>query len=74
MNARGGNQIHTKDGVQKTKAFWDHKSTENFVKACLDQVSKEGRVCTSFRKKGWKNIVSWFHELTGGKYEKVQEW
>jgi hypothetical protein len=62
----------TKDGVQKTKAFWDHRSTENFVKACLDQLSKGERVGTSFTEKGWNNIVSRFHELTGRKYEKVQ--
>jgi hypothetical protein len=38
----------------------------------LDQLSKGERVGTSFTKKGWNNIVSRFHELTGRKYEKVQ--
>jgi hypothetical protein len=58
--------------VQKTKVFWDHKSTEKFVEVCLDQVSKGERVGTSFMKEGWKNIISQFNELTERKYEKVQ--
>lgn len=60
------------DGGQKTKANWDYKSTENFVKACLEQVSNKERVGTSFTKKGWNNIKARFHNLTGLKYEKAQ--
>jgi len=42
------------------------------VKSCLEQVSKGERVGTSFTKKGWKNIMARFHNLTGLKYEKAQ--
>jgi len=66
-----GSSSHN-DGGQKTKAIWDYKSTENFVKACLEQVSKGERVGTSFSKKGWTNIRVRFHNLTGLKYEKAQ--
>lgn len=62
----------TNDGVQKTKVFWDHNSTENFVKACLRQVSKGEHVGTSFTKRGWEGINTRFHELNGKKYEKAQ--
>lgn len=62
----------TNDGDKKSKAVWDHKSTEYFVQVCLDQVAKGERIGTSFTKKGWKDIVSQFNELSGRKYDKTK--
>lgn len=63
----------TNDEVQRSKASWgDLKATENFIKACLDQVTKGERIGTSFTKKGWKGIVSQFNALTGRNYDKAK--
>lgn len=58
-----------KDGDKRSKAVWDYKSTELFVKACLDQVPKGQRIGTSFTKEGWKDIVAHFNELTRRDYD-----
>ncbi|KEH22042.1 Myb/SANT-like DNA-binding domain protein [Medicago truncatula] len=65
------NPPSTNNEGQSSKASWkDIKATEYFVKACLDQVTKCQRNGTCFTKKGWKGIVSQFHEQSGLNYDK----
>lgn len=57
----------TNDEVQRSKASWRILATEYFIKACLDQVTKE-RIGTSLSKQGWKNIVFQFNGLSRRDY------
>ena len=58
--------------VQKAKAVWDIRVTEQFIQAYLEQVYKGERNGTTLTKKGWKSVIARFNDLSGWNYDKMQ--
>ena len=58
--------------VQKVKAVWDLRATEQFIQACLKQVYKGEHNGITLKKKEWKSIIAQFNALSGWNYDKMQ--
>ncbi|CAL5326529.1 unnamed protein product [Camellia sinensis] len=58
--------------VPSTKAHWDAKSNEIFIKLCVDQVKVGHRPGTHLDRVGWENVITSFKTMTGKTYQRLQ--
>ncbi|KAI5351043.1 hypothetical protein L3X38_003934 [Prunus dulcis] len=52
------------ESKKQGKAHWDDEAFDAFIKICVVQTIDENRSGGHFSKKGWKNVVRKFSELT----------
>ncbi|XP_028073112.1 L10-interacting MYB domain-containing protein-like [Camellia sinensis] len=57
---------------QVLKAHWDTKSTESFVKLCVEQVKEGHRPSMHLDRVGWEAIINKFKITTGKSYVLLQ--
>ncbi|XP_057416756.1 uncharacterized protein LOC130711239 [Lotus japonicus] len=58
--------------TDKSKAEWDVRALEIYIKLCLDQVYKGERSGTTLTKNGWIVVKTEFNKATNRNYEKIQ--
>ncbi|XP_028125598.1 L10-interacting MYB domain-containing protein-like [Camellia sinensis] len=58
--------------VPSTKAHWDAKSNEIFIKLCVDQVKVGHRPGTHLDRVGWENVITLFETMNGKTYQRLQ--
>lgn len=54
------------------KAHWDNKSTEIFIRLCVQEMNAGNRPGTHFNKIGWDNLIKKFSAATNRKYTRIQ--
>ncbi|KAL3839127.1 hypothetical protein ACJIZ3_023718 [Penstemon smallii] len=54
------------------KASWDSRSSEMFIKLCVDEVNLGNRPGSHFNKTGWDNLVKKFATASSRNYTKAQ--
>ncbi|KAK4276270.1 hypothetical protein QN277_019237 [Acacia crassicarpa] len=58
--------------MEKSRTFWDEKSTRTLLQQCIDQILKKQRQGSSFSPTGWKNILSGFNKNSGKSLDRKQ--